>query len=83
MFNVGWFPAVVDGDGIITGEVHEYSNTDLILKSMDAIESEGSLYERVVTMATYVDNSKQHVFVYKYLRNTDGLKKVESNTWKI
>ena len=42
MYDVGWYPAIVAGDGLVIGEVYEVPVADI--PSIDSLEGEGSLY---------------------------------------
>ena len=77
MYNVGWYPAIVPGDGFIIGELYQVPVDDI--PSIDRLEGEGYLYakrcERVI-----LDGKATFAFVYIYLRDVSDLERIPA--WK-
>ena len=78
MYNVGWYPAVVPGDGIVTGELYRVPLTDMA--SIDMLEGEGSLYLKKCEWITCESGNSTFAFIYIYLRDCSDLKRIPS--WK-
>lgn len=74
MYNVGWYPAIVPGEGTIPGELYEVPEMDI--KYLDGLEGEGSLYIRKCETTT----DKSLTYIYEYAQDTTGLEKIDS--WK-
>ncbi len=64
------YPAAVDGDGVIKGEVVELRHVRQALAALDKLEDyygpgcAGNMYDRVVREAILADGSKAAVYVY-------------------
>ena len=74
LYNVGWYPAIIMGDGEIPGELYQVPKGDM--DSIDMLEGEGDLYIRKCEMAS--DGSLAYVYEYAY--DTSDLDKIDS--WK-
>lgn len=74
MYNVGWYPAIVAGDGMIIGELYEVPQEDM--SRIDMLEGEGSLYIRKCEMTS----SESLAYIYEFLEDTEGLERISS--WK-
>ena len=77
MYNVGLFPAIIAGDGLIIGEVYSVPVEDM--PSIDSLEGEGSLYAKKCARVT-LNGKTEFAFVYVYLDDCSGLEKIAS--WK-
>lgn len=77
MYDCGWYPAIVDGDGLIVGELYEVSVDDM--PSIDMLEGEGSLYAKRCEMVN-IGGRTVPAFVYVYLDDLTGLERIPS--WK-
>ena len=75
MYNVGWYPAIIDGEGLAIGEVYSVPVEDMA--SIDSLEGEGSLYEKRCVRIT-VNGVPDFAFVYVYLGDCSGLVKIPS-----
>ena len=73
MYNVGWYPAIVAGDGLVVGEVYEVPVADI--PSIDSLEGEGSLYVKKCERVT-LNGEKVFALVYVYLGDCSGLEKI-------
>lgn len=74
MYNVGWYPAIIPGEGTIPGELYEVPEWDM--KYIDGLEGEGSLYIRKCETTA----NKSIAYIYEYAQDTEGLEKIDS--WK-
>ena len=75
MYNVGWYPAIIDGEGLAIGEVYSVPVEDM--PSIDSLEGEGSLYEKRCVRIT-VNGVPDFAFVYVYLGDCSDLVKIPS-----
>lgn len=66
------YPAVIDGNDILVGEVFELSDYDNVVKAVDKMEgfiSEGNKdneYDKSLVEVEYADGSKELCYSYKY-----------------
>ena len=44
MYDVGWYPAIIAGDGLVVGEVYQVPKSDM--PAIDRLEGEGHLYAK-------------------------------------
>ncbi|WP_296845529.1 gamma-glutamylcyclotransferase [uncultured Methanobrevibacter sp.] len=75
MYKVGWYPAIIDGEGLAIGEVYSVPVEDMA--SIDSLEGEGSLYEKRCVRIT-VNGVPDFAFVYVYLDDCSDLSKIPS-----
>ena len=75
MYKVGWYPAIIDGEGLAIGEVYGVPVEDM--PSIDSLEGEGSLYEKRCVRIT-VNGVPDFAFVYVYLDDCSDLSKIPS-----
>ena len=75
MYNVGWYPAIIDGEGLAIGEAYSVPVEDMA--SIDSLEGEGSLYEKRCVRIT-VNGVPDFAFVYVYLDDCSDLSKIPS-----
>ena len=75
MYKVGWYPAIIDGEGLAIGEVYSVPVEDMA--SIDSLECEGSLYEKRCVRIT-VNGVPDFAFVYVYLDDCSDLSKIPS-----
>jgi gamma-glutamylcyclotransferase (GGCT)/AIG2-like uncharacterized protein YtfP len=89
LYDLGSFPGVkLEGDYIITGEVHTYTDSILIEKALDRIEGfikdghPSNLYnKRQIQVET--DAGVEKCLVYEFAKSIDTLNKIEEGIWKI
>ena len=74
MYNVGWFPAIIPGNGRVPGELYEVPENDMA--SIDMLEGEGNLYIRKCE----ITRDHELAYIYEYAQDTEGLEKISS--WK-
>ena len=77
MYDVGWYPAIVDGDGLAIVEAYQVPVEDM--PSIDRLEGEGSLYAKRCVRIT-LNGESTFAYVYVFLREVSDLKKIPS--WK-
>ena len=71
MFNLGRYPGIKDGDGVVLGEL--YLVDDQTLHMLDELEEEGTLYIR---QKTIVHTQKGDFEAFVYIYNLDVLNPV-------
>ena len=74
MYNVGWYPAIIDGDGLIIGELYKVPTNDM--PSIDMLEGEGSLYIKRCETVTDSKGKSSFAFIYVYNRNCSDLERI-------
>lgn len=77
MYDVGWYPAIVKGDGMVIGELYQVPIADM--PSIDMLEGEGDLYKKKCEIVNR-NGEKILAFVYVYLYDVSDLEKIAS--WK-
>lgn len=90
MFDIlGSFPGVVlNGETVISGEVHEYSNPEKVVPSLDNLEgfngdnNPNNLYNKEVILVT-TDEGEELCQVYTFARDTEKYKEVKTGVWEI
>lgn len=78
MYNIGAFPGIVPGEGIIPGELYEVD--DATMERLDYLEGEGSLYIRESAQVTMSTGEKTFASIYVYNQSVEGLEKIPA--WK-
>ncbi len=78
MYNVGWYPAITPGEGIVIGELYQVPIKDL--PAIDMLEGEGTLYAKTCETVNLADGNSTMALVYVYLGNVDGLESISA--WK-
>ena len=87
-----WFPGVIPGDGVVTGELHEYDKkaTKEVLTGMDRIEGfdpknpKHSFYRREIVKVTLEDGTEEDANGYIFnSKMPKEYPKVKSGTWTI
>ena len=74
MYDIGYYPGIIPGDGLIKGELYDISKDTL--SDLDYLEGEGSLYVRHC-VPTIVENSETYLtLVYIYNHSIDGLDRI-------
>lgn len=78
MYDVGWYPAITEGDNLIIGELYQVPLEDM--PSIDMLEGEGSLYAKKCETVTDAEGKTTFALVYVYLGDCSDLKRISS--WK-
>ncbi len=84
MYSVGGFPAIVNGHGVVHGEVvtiKQNASQEQILRQVDRLEGEGHMYRRDIVPVTLETGETEDVYVYVWLRGVENLKLVPSGVW--
>lgn len=82
LYDFGAYPGVVDGDGVVRGEVYRLDQAEATLAELDKYESvDEGLYERVTRSAILADGSKVETQVYLYKRDTSRARLIASGDW--
>ncbi|WP_407375606.1 gamma-glutamylcyclotransferase [Methanobrevibacter sp.] len=74
MYDVGWYPAIVQGSRQIPGELYQVPAEDM--PSIDMLEGEGSLYKKRCETVMCADGKTRSAFVYVYLRDVSDLTRI-------
>ena len=77
MYNVGWYPAIVPGDGLAIGELYQVPIADI--PDIDRLEGEGRLYIKKCERIN-LNGKTTFAFIYVYLRDVSGLERIPA--WK-
>jgi gamma-glutamylcyclotransferase (GGCT)/AIG2-like uncharacterized protein YtfP len=71
MYDLGAYPAVIEGEGLISGELIEFHNSTEAFKKMDLLEgfyhtgSSNNHYERIITTCCTEDGEEEcQIYVY-------------------
>lgn len=87
------YPALVDGERQIEGEVISVDNPEILIKALDEMENfygignENNEYERIEKEVILQSGEKEFCYVYKYVEKTidqfdDDYIFIEKNSWK-
>lgn len=85
-----WFPGIVEGEGTVVGEIHEYEHEEVVLATMDNIEGyrendpENSFYRRRELEVELENGSLEKAYVYIFNEKlNDNWPKLETGVWPI
>jgi gamma-glutamylcyclotransferase (GGCT)/AIG2-like uncharacterized protein YtfP len=88
LYSLGEYPAMVDGDASVHGELYRFPDIAVALEVLDEIEEydpqnpENSLYVRVVKQAVLdKEATTMPAWVYLYNRDVKGLPRIKSDNW--
>lgn len=76
MYDVGFYPAIIPGNGIAIGELYQVPKEDM--PSIDMLEGEGTLYTKKCETVTDSKGNTSFAFVYVYLRDCSDLKRISA-----
>ncbi len=77
MYDLGWYPGIVPGEGVVYGEVYEVGPATLAL--LDEVEEE---YERKLLEIVFPSGEKTEAFVYIYQGDIKGKAFVPKGCWE-
>jgi len=80
MYDLGWYPGIVPGEGLVHGELYEVDLKTLLL--LDEVEAEGEEYDRRLCEVITEDGRKTWAFVYVYRGKADPAREVKSGRWQ-
>ena len=90
LYNLGWFPGIVRGEGKVYGEVHEFDDKDgRILRAFDGIEGysekdDDGLYRRRKIKVTTDQGEEVDAFVYIFNQAiSEKSEHIESGEWDL
>lgn len=90
LFNLGWFPGIIPGNGKVVGELHEYKNHDEVQEKMDRIEGynpnneEDSLYLRKEASVTTESGEKTDATIYVFNKEPGIMsERIEGGVWDL
>ena len=76
MYSMGGYPAIIDGNSLIMGELYQVPNTDM--PSIDMLEGEGSLYIKRCETVTDSKGKSSFAFIYVYNRDCSDLERISA-----
>ena len=76
MYSMGGYPAIIDGNSLIMGELYQVPNTDM--PSIDMLEGEGSLYIKRCETVTDSKGKSSFAFIYIYNRDCSDLERISA-----
>ena len=76
MYSMGGYPAIIDGNSLIMGELYQVPNTDM--PSIDMLEGEGSLYIKRCETVTDSKGKSSFAFIYVYNRDCSNLERISA-----
>ena len=76
MYSMGGYPAIIDGNSLIMGELYQVPNTDM--PSIDMLEGEGSLYIKRCETVTDSKGKSSFAFIYVYNRECSDLERISA-----
>lgn len=74
MYDIGAFPGIVPGDGVIPGEIYEVD--DETLQRLDYLEGEGSLYIRESVPVIMSTGEEDFALIYVYNGSVEHLERI-------
>jgi len=80
LYDLGPYPAMVYGDGVVYGEVYEVSEE--VLQAIDWVEGVPVLFRREFIEVVFEDGFSLKVWAYIYNGSVKGFPRVESGEWK-
>jgi len=81
LYDLGPYPAMVPGAGVVYGEVYEVSKE--ALQSLDWVEGVPVLYRRKLIEVVFEDESSLKAWAYIYSGNVKGFPRIEDGEWKV
>lgn len=89
LYDLGWFPGVKRGNGMVVGEIHEFKHPKTVLYMADLVEGYSednkgnSLFVRSSIKTPTEDGKTEKVCIYLYNRNlTRAATRIESGVWE-
>jgi len=80
LYDLGPYPAMVPGPGMVYGEVYEVSEE--ILNALDWVEGVPVLYRRKLIEVVFEDGLSLKAWAYIYNGSVKGFPRIESGEWK-
>jgi gamma-glutamylcyclotransferase (GGCT)/AIG2-like uncharacterized protein YtfP len=90
LFNLGWFPGIKKGEGVVVGELHRYRESDAVTAMFDRVEGydpnyeKYSLFLRRKVIVEDTDGNEYEAIAYLFNQDTPkDAKKIEDGNWPI
>jgi len=81
LYDLGPYPAMVYGDGVVYGEVYEVS--DEAIKALDWVEGVPVLYRRELIEVVLENGLPLKAWAYIYNGNVKGYPRIEDGEWRV
>jgi gamma-glutamylcyclotransferase (GGCT)/AIG2-like uncharacterized protein YtfP len=81
LYDLGSYPAMVPGVGVVYGEVYEVSEE--ALQSLDWVEGVPVLYRRELIEVSFEDGFSLKAWAYIYNGDVNGYSRIESGEWRV
>jgi gamma-glutamylcyclotransferase (GGCT)/AIG2-like uncharacterized protein YtfP len=80
LYDLGPYPAMTVGDGVVYGEVYEVSEE--VIKALDFVEGAPYLYRRELIEVVFENGFSLKAWTYTYNGDVKGFPRVEDGEWK-
>jgi len=81
LYDLGPYPAMVPGVGVVYGEVYEVSEE--ALQALDWVEGVPVLYRRELIEVVFEDGFSLKAWAYVYNGSVKGFPRIEDGEWKV
>jgi len=81
LYDLGLYPAMVPGAGVVYGEVYEVSEE--ALQALDWVEGVPILYRRELIEVVFEDGFSLKAWAYVYNGSVKGFPRIEGGEWKV
>jgi gamma-glutamylaminecyclotransferase len=81
LYDLGAYPGMVPGDGVVRGEVYEIP--EKLLRELDWVEGAPFLFRRELIEVVLEDHTPLRAHAYLYNREVEGAALVPSGEWKV
>jgi gamma-glutamylcyclotransferase (GGCT)/AIG2-like uncharacterized protein YtfP len=81
LYDLGPYPAMVPGAGVVYGEVYEVPEE--VLQSLDWVEGVPILYKRELIEVVFEDGFSLKAWAYVYNGDVKGYSRIESGEWRV
>ena len=81
LYDLGPYPAMVYGDGVVYGEV--YDVPEEVLRDLDWVEGVPVLYRRELIKVVFQDGFSLKTWAYIYNGSVKGFPRIESGEWNV
>ena len=76
MYNVGFFPAIIEGDDLIIGELYQVPIKDL--SAIDNLEGEGTFYLKKCETVRDAEGKTSFAYIYVFLEDVSNLERISA-----
>jgi gamma-glutamylcyclotransferase (GGCT)/AIG2-like uncharacterized protein YtfP len=81
LYDLGAYPGMVPGDGVVRGEVYEIPEG--LLRELDWVEGAPFLFRRELIEVVLEDHTPLRAHTYLYNREVEGAVLVPSGEWEV